>query len=30
MRGTSFDEQPRRYLITNRGFSVFNKEAVIT
>jgi circadian clock protein KaiC len=29
MRGTSFDEQPRRYLITNRGFSVFNKEAVI-
>ncbi|MCW4049336.1 MAG: AAA family ATPase [Candidatus Bathyarchaeota archaeon] len=30
MRGISFDEQPRRYLITNRGFSVFNKEPVIT
>ncbi|TRO54331.1 hypothetical protein E2P71_04375 [Candidatus Bathyarchaeota archaeon] len=29
MRGTSFDEQPRSYLITNRGFSVFNKEPII-
>jgi len=30
MRGLSFDEQPKRYLITNRGFAVFNKEPVIT
>jgi len=30
MRGMTFDDQPKRYLITNRGFSVFNKEAVIT
>jgi circadian clock protein KaiC len=29
MRGTSFDEQPRSYLITSRGFSVFNKEPII-
>ena len=30
MRGMTFDDQPKRYLITNRGFAVFNKEAVIT
>jgi KaiC/GvpD/RAD55 family RecA-like ATPase len=30
MRGTSFDEQPRSYLITSRGFSVFNKEPIIS
>lgn len=30
MRGMTFDDQPKRYLITNRGFSVFNKEPVIT
>lgn len=30
MRGMSFDDQPKRYLITNRGFAVFNKESVIT
>ena len=30
MRGMTFDDQPKRYLVTNRGFSVFNKEAVIT
>lgn len=29
MRGMSFDDQPKRYLITNRGFAVFNKEPVI-
>ena len=30
MRGMTFDDQPKRYLITNRGFAVFNKEPVIT
>jgi KaiC/GvpD/RAD55 family RecA-like ATPase len=29
MRGTQFDEQPRRYTITTRGFQVFNTESVL-
>jgi circadian clock protein KaiC len=29
MRGIDFDEQPRRYVISNRGFQVFNKEPVL-
>ncbi len=29
MRGLSFDEQPRRYTITSRGFQVFNTESVL-
>jgi len=28
MRGISFDDQPRRYVITTRGFQVFNTEPV--
>jgi KaiC/GvpD/RAD55 family RecA-like ATPase len=28
MRGISFDDQPRRYVITSRGFQVFNTEPV--
>lgn len=28
MRGIDFDDQPRRYVITSRGFQVFNKEPV--
>jgi KaiC/GvpD/RAD55 family RecA-like ATPase len=29
MRGMQFDEQPRRYTITSRGFQVFNAESVL-
>lgn len=29
MRGVQFDEQPRRYTITTRGFQVFNTEPVL-
>ena len=29
MRGIDFDDQPRRYVITNRGFQVFNTEPVL-
>jgi len=29
MRGTQYDEQPRRYTITSRGFQVFNTEPVM-
>ena len=29
MRGIDFDDQPRRYVISSRGFQVFNKEAVL-
>ncbi|MBN1683452.1 AAA family ATPase [Candidatus Bathyarchaeota archaeon] len=29
MRGIKYDEQPRRYSITYRGFEVFNKEPVL-
>jgi len=29
MRGAQFDEQPRRYTITTRGFRVFNTEPVL-
>ena len=29
MRGIDFDDQPRRYLVTNRGFQVFNSEPVL-
>ncbi len=29
MRGVQFDEQPRRYTITSRGFQVFNTEPVL-
>ena len=28
MRGIDFDEQPRRYVVTSRGFQVFNTEPV--
>ena len=28
MRGTKYDEQPRRYAIDERGFTVFNTEPV--
>jgi KaiC/GvpD/RAD55 family RecA-like ATPase len=30
MRGIDFDDQPRRYVVSNIGFQVFNKEQVIT
>lgn len=29
MRGIDFDDQPRRYMISNRGFQVFNNEPVL-
>ena len=29
MRGIDFDDQPRRYVITSRGFQVFNTEPVL-
>ncbi len=29
MRGTGYDEQPRRYTITPRGFQVMNKEPIL-
>lgn len=29
MRGIDFDDQPRRYVITTRGFQVFNSEPVL-
>jgi KaiC/GvpD/RAD55 family RecA-like ATPase len=29
VRGIDFDDQPRRYVITNRGFQVFNAEPVL-
>ncbi|MCW4049527.1 MAG: AAA family ATPase [Candidatus Bathyarchaeota archaeon] len=29
MRGIDFDDQPRRYAITSRGFQVFSKEPVL-
>lgn len=29
MRGINYDEQPRRYSVTYRGFEVFNKEPVL-
>jgi KaiC/GvpD/RAD55 family RecA-like ATPase len=29
MRGIDFDDQPRRYVISTRGFQVFNKESVL-
>jgi KaiC/GvpD/RAD55 family RecA-like ATPase len=29
MRGVSFDDQPRRYVITSRGFKVFDTEPVL-
>ena len=29
MRGIDFDDQPRRYVITSRGFQVFNSEPVL-
>ena len=29
MRGIDFDDQPRRYVITNRGFQVFSTEPVL-
>ena len=29
MRGIDFDAQPRRYMISNRGFQVFNNEPVL-
>ena len=29
MRGIDFDDQPRRYVITNKGFQVFNMESVL-
>jgi KaiC/GvpD/RAD55 family RecA-like ATPase len=29
MRGIDFDEEPRRYVISNRGFQVLNKEPVL-
>jgi KaiC/GvpD/RAD55 family RecA-like ATPase len=29
MRGIAFDEQPRRYIITSRGFQVINTEPVL-
>ena len=29
IRGIDFDDQPRRYVITTRGFQVFNKEPVL-
>lgn len=29
MRGIDFDDQPRRYVITTRGFQVFNTEPVL-
>jgi KaiC/GvpD/RAD55 family RecA-like ATPase len=29
MRGTGFDEQPRRYTVTTRGFQVMNKEPIL-
>ena len=29
MRGIKYDEQPRRYSITSRGFTVFQAEPVL-
>jgi len=29
MRGIDFDDQPRRYTISNKGMVVFNKEPVL-
>ncbi|MCJ7574514.1 ATPase, partial [Candidatus Bathyarchaeota archaeon] len=29
MRGLAYDEQPRRYTISSRGFQVFNTEPVL-
>lgn len=29
MRGIDFDDQPRRYVISSRGFQVFNKQPVL-
>jgi len=29
MRGIDFDDQPRRYTISNNGMVVFNKEPVL-
>ena len=29
MRGIDFDDQPRRFVITSRGFQVFNTEPVL-
>jgi KaiC/GvpD/RAD55 family RecA-like ATPase len=29
MRGTQYDEQPRRYMISTRGFQVMSKEPVL-